>query len=48
MLHNLTRFGTVTVAGRPAATWAVLEDGDELIVGDRRVIFHAGSLPSND
>jgi Domain of unknown function (DUF4114) len=39
MLHNLSRFGSVTVAGRPAAAWIVLEDGDEIMIGDQRLIF---------
>ena len=30
MLHNLSRFGVVTVSGRPAAAWSVLEEGTRL------------------
>jgi hypothetical protein len=48
MLHKLSRFGTVTVSGKPAAAWIVLEDGDEIVLGDRRLIFHAGPPPGSD
>jgi hypothetical protein len=39
MLHNLSRMGAVQVAGKPA-TWAVLEDGDEVEIGSARLVFH--------
>jgi VWFA-related protein len=42
MLHNLSRLGRVTLAGKPA-TWAVLEDGDEILVGSYRMVFHDSS-----
>ena len=48
MLHNLSRLGIVSVGGRPAATWTVLEDGDEIVLGNRRLIFHAVSPPGDD
>ena len=32
MLHNLSRAGGISVAGRPV-TWVVLEDGDEIDIG---------------
>jgi len=38
MLHNLSRMGSVTVAGRPAI-WVVLEDGDEIQLGNCRLAF---------
>ena len=38
MLHNLSRIGGVFVAGK-AATWAILEDGDEVRIGSQRLIF---------
>ena len=42
MLHNLTRMGRVTVGGKPA-TWAVLEDGDEIIIGPSKLRFRTGN-----
>jgi hypothetical protein len=42
MLHNLSRLGRVTVAGKPAV-WAVLEDGDEILLGSYSVVFHDSS-----
>src|SRR2546425_1248125 len=45
MLHNLSRLGKVTVGGKPA-TWAVLEDGDEIVIGASRLRFHIGSQNS--
>jgi VWFA-related protein len=39
MLHNLSRIGVVEVSGRPV-TWAVLEDGDEVMIGRARLVFH--------
>jgi hypothetical protein len=47
MLHNLSRLGRVTVAGKPA-TWAILEDGDEILVGNHRVVFHDNSAPKEE
>ncbi len=41
MLHTLSRMGGVLVSGRPT-TWAVLEDGDELQIGDCRLTFRLG------
>ena len=38
MMHNLSRMGSVTVAGRPAI-WVVLEDGDEIQLGSCRLQF---------
>ncbi|MDP2673396.1 MAG: VWA domain-containing protein [Dehalococcoidia bacterium] len=38
ILHNLTRNGSVSVAGRPAV-WAVLEHGDEIQLGPCRLVF---------
>ena len=41
MLHNLSpRLGSVSVAGRPA-TWVVLDDGDEISVGEAHLVFHS-------
>ena len=42
MLHNLSRTGTVTIAGRPV-TWAVLEDGDEIRIGGQTLVFRAAA-----
>src|SRR5438132_611507 len=42
MLHNLTRMGRITVGGKPA-TWAVLEDGDEIIIGPSKLRFRTGN-----
>jgi VWFA-related protein len=47
MLHNLSRLGRVTIAGKPA-TWAVLEDGDEILVGSYRVLFRDSSAPKEE
>jgi Mg-chelatase subunit ChlD len=38
MLHNLSRGGRVTVAGKPV-TWLVLEDGDAIDIGGCQVLF---------
>jgi Mg-chelatase subunit ChlD len=38
MLHNLSRMGAVLVSGKPV-TWAILEDGDEVQVGQVRLLF---------
>jgi hypothetical protein len=40
MLHNLSRAGSVTIAGQPV-TWAVLEDGDEIRIGGQTLVFRA-------
>jgi VWFA-related protein len=42
MLHNLSRTGTVTIAGR-SVTWAVLEDGDEIRIGGQTLVFRAAA-----
>ena len=42
MLHNLSRLGRVTVGGKPVV-WAVLEDGDEILLGSYLVVFHDSS-----
>ena len=39
MLHNLSRMGMVQVGGK-AATWVVLDDGDEVQIGAARLVFH--------
>jgi VWFA-related protein len=46
MLHNLSRMGSVTVAGRPAI-WVVLEDGDEIQLGSCRLLFRESNQPVN-
>lgn len=38
MLHNLSRGGDVKVGGKPV-TWVVLEDGDDIEIAGRHVIF---------
>jgi predicted component of type VI protein secretion system len=38
MLHNLSRVGSLRVGGKPV-TWAVLEDGDEIVIGDASLVF---------
>jgi VWFA-related protein len=47
MLHNLSRLARVTVEGKPA-TWAVLEDGDEILLGAFRVVFRDASAPRDE
>jgi VWFA-related protein len=42
MLHNLSNAGSVMVAGRPAS-WVVLEDGDEIVVGGCQLLFREPS-----
>ncbi|HET8943768.1 MAG TPA: VWA domain-containing protein, partial [Dehalococcoidia bacterium] len=42
MLHNLSRTGSVTIAGQPV-TWAVLEDGDEIRIGGQTLVFRAAA-----
>ena len=39
MLHTLSNSGTVAVSGR-AVSWVVLEDGDEITLGNSRIVFH--------
>jgi hypothetical protein len=39
MLHTLSRIGVVQVSGKPA-TWAILEDGDVVQMGQVRMRFH--------
>ena len=46
MLHNLSRFGGATVAGKPAP-WAVLEDGDEIQMGEWRLVFRTVGRDTN-
>ncbi len=46
MFHNLSRFGDVSVGGRPT-TWAILEDGDEIQIGSWRLSFHEGAPPTD-
>ena len=46
MLHNLSRTGSVSIAGRPV-TWAVLEDGDEIRMGGSTLVFRAAA-PSSE
>jgi hypothetical protein len=38
MLHNLSRLGSVMVAGK-AAVWVILEDGDDIVLGPQKVVF---------
>jgi hypothetical protein len=38
MLHNLSRMGGITIAGRPVS-WAVLENGDEILMGGIKLVF---------
>lgn len=53
MLHNLSRRGSVSVAGRPV-NWVVLEEGDEIQLGACRLLFHiaphqtSGDAPSSN
>ncbi|MDO8612326.1 MAG: VWA domain-containing protein [Dehalococcoidia bacterium] len=44
ILHNLSRNGSVSVAGRPAV-WAVLEHGDEIQLGPCRLVFMFRTAP---
>jgi VWFA-related protein len=41
MLHHLAGGGYETVVGRKALRWAVLEDGDEIVIGPHRLRFEA-------
>ena len=47
MLHNLSRLGRVTVGGKPVI-WAVLEDGDEILLGSYLVVFHDSSAVAEE
>jgi VWFA-related protein len=47
MLHNLSRLEKVTIAGKPAI-WAILEDGDEILLGSYRVVFHDSSAVAEE
>lgn len=47
MLHNLSRLGRVTVGGKPVV-WAVLEDGDEILLGSYTVVFHDSSAVAEE
>lgn len=47
MLHNLSRFGGATVGGKPAP-WAVLEDGDEIQLGEWRLVFRTVNRSSSN
>ena len=40
MLHNLSALGTVRVSGLPA-TWVILEDGDEIVLGTVKLVFRS-------
>jgi hypothetical protein len=42
MLHNLSRLGGVMVAGKPA-TWAILEDGDVIEMGQAKLVFRTAN-----
>ena len=44
ILHNLSRNGSVSVAGQPAV-WAVLEHGDEIQLGPCRLVFMFRTAP---
>ena len=41
MLHHLAGSRYSTVIGGKALRWAVLEDGDEIVVGPHRLRFEA-------
>lgn len=43
MLHNISRAGYVSVRGR-SVSWAVLEHGDVIEIGDGRVLFELAKL----
>jgi VWFA-related protein len=47
MLHNLSRLGRVLLAGKPAS-WAVLEDGDEILIGPHQLVFRDSSRPDGE
>ncbi len=46
MLHNLSRFGGATIGGKPVP-WAVLEDGDEIRLGEWRLVFRTTNREAN-
>ncbi len=46
MLHNLSRFGGATIGGKPVP-WAVLEDGDEIQLGEWRLVFRTVNRDSD-
>ncbi|HEY8766160.1 MAG TPA: VWA domain-containing protein [Dehalococcoidia bacterium] len=43
MLHNLSRLGSVMVAGK-AAVWVILEDGDDIVLGPQKIVFRDPQL----
>jgi VWFA-related protein len=46
MLHNLSRLGSVMVAGK-AAVWVILEDGDDIVLGPQKIVFRDPGLSSD-
>jgi hypothetical protein len=46
MLHNLSRLGSVMVAGK-AAVWVILEDGDDIVLGPQKIVFRDPGLDSD-
>lgn len=44
MIHRLAEGGRLMVAGQPLV-WAVLEDGDELLIGSHRLTFQIAEHP---
>jgi hypothetical protein len=38
MLHNLSPLADVVVSGKPAA-WVILEDGDDIVLGQQKIVF---------
>jgi hypothetical protein len=47
MLHSLSRMGVVLIGGKPV-TWAILEDGDEVQLGQARLLFRERSDTARD
>ena len=47
MLHNLSRMGSVMVAGK-AAVWVILEDGDDIVLGPQKIVFRDPRPGSGD
>jgi hypothetical protein len=46
MVHNLSQpLSSVTIGGRPVS-WAILEDGDEIVVGSATLSFHDSAAPA--
>jgi hypothetical protein len=43
MPHNLSRLGSVMVAGK-AAVWVILEDGDDIVLGPQKIVFRDPQL----